>query len=107
MFHWEVRQQLCQLTKMMSNLPCGYLRLPGVWFLSAVADSVVLILNSGMWIYFETSPNSGLVLDVGEGLLSQVVQAAGQDSKCGACHQMPVADLSVALRRGKDDDPWA
>ena len=41
-FQWEVRKQLCQCTKVVPNLPCGCLYIPGVGFLSAVADSVGL-----------------------------------------------------------------
>ena len=54
-----------------------------VWLLSAVADSVGLswrmIQNSGMTMYFLTSPNSGLVLAAETGPLSQVVWVAGQE----------------------------
>ena len=41
-FHWEVRQQLYQLTNVVPNLPCGCMRLSVVEFLSVVADSVGL-----------------------------------------------------------------
>ena len=41
-FQLEVRQQLRQLTKVVPNLPSERLRLPGVGFLSAVAESVGL-----------------------------------------------------------------
>ena len=66
------------------NLPCECLRLPGVSFLSAVADLVVLIPNSVMWVYLQTSPNSGLVLEVETGLLHHVVQVACQECCRGA-----------------------
>ena len=91
-------QQLFQLTKVVPNLPCEYLRIPVVGFLSAVGDSVVLILNSGMWVYFQTSPNSGLVLEVEAGLLRQVVRVAGQEVYRADFHQMPWEGLSDVLR---------
>ena len=87
--------------KMVPNLPRGCLCLPGVGFLTAVVDSVELSLmmipNSWMWMYFLTSPNSWLVLEVEAGLFRQVVTVAGSESYRSAFHQMPGLGLPAVL----------
>ena len=47
-----------------------------------------MIPNSGMRMYFLTSQNSGLFLEVETGLLRQVVQAADQQGYRDSFHQM-------------------
>ena len=81
------------------------------WFLSAVANSVWqswrMIPKFGMWTYFLTIPNLGLVLEVETGLLRQVVQVAGQEGCRGAFHRMLGVGLSAVPYRSKRVDLWA